>query len=320
MPPLEDTKDGACLVAPQAGLAVFSKPKWWRNTFSFCLSFAPKCIKPAAIIMAMVLVMLSTVVAESLLLQQANLGLLFVVLALNFFALIGALALLVWGFASWLSRLTGFALAFNQTPQSQFLSEKIDLAASKLTQLQSIQETDKRKAHLAKYWTGLSLFLTLPSILFIVPFCISLYASYVPAYLAHAQTAPTMPLPPVPEPVAMICTVASLIFGTYIMVLTLAGIVISASTDLQPGPAVMHTIKLSHIKILPLSLITVAMLSITLAISAPREILQHFVAMPWAENNIFVMFGEEIWRCVTSVILTTFTLAPFCEYLRSKPK
>jgi hypothetical protein len=316
-----DPQSGADVLPHQSGLSVLTKKNWWRNAFSFCVCFAPKCIKPASIFLALVFVMLGLVVVESLLLQQTaqqpNLIMLPIVFFLNLFALVISCFLICWGFAVWLGRLTAFAAAFNHTPQSQFLSEKIDIAASKLVQLTSIQESEKRKVFLAKYWSGISLFLTLPTIIFIVPFSITVYA----AYIAHAPAGATSTmLPAVSAPVNMICSIVSLVFGTYIMVISLAGIVISATTQLQPRDAVIETIKISHLKIVPLSLITLVMLSVSFVISAPREVVQHFVSIPFAENNPFFMFGDEIWRAITSVILLTFSLAPICEYLRSKPQ
>jgi hypothetical protein len=105
------------------------------------------------------------------------------------------------------------------------------------------------------------------------------------------------------------------------MVITFVGMVVSATTaELQSGPAAMETMVISHKKILPLFAITAAMLLLTVLISAPQEIIQRFVALPFVENNPFVMYAAEVWQSLTSVILLTFSLAPICEYLRSKPQ
>src|SRR6202034_959585 len=46
------------------GVAVLINKKWWRNAIHFSLYFAPKCIKPAIVSMAMIAVLVGTILVE----------------------------------------------------------------------------------------------------------------------------------------------------------------------------------------------------------------------------------------------------------------
>jgi hypothetical protein len=328
--------------------AVFStifNPNWLRNTFKVCLAFAPDCILPAALMTAAGLAatggfyFIVEELRKSQILQLQTILTAFILMTV---VLLVCLACLLWGFAIWLVRLNTFTHAFcaldvlhgristaadpaNGRPTlvaetavagdaSQVTTITKDASPFTSAQLKtqfklSHQFILKRRRYLARFYLLVSLVI-LPPVLFWMLLCaIKVYSGQ--------QSVLRISLPP---PVDYGITSTLALLGVYLVGLTCLSIVESSVSELGANNAAWDCIKRSFKIFLPMSIVSILILVLNVVIATPQLVLNPTEAfsMKFMSEPLLVSGASQTWQGITSLVLFTMSVCPFCEFLRKK--
>lgn len=222
--------------------------------------------------------------------------------------LAGTLVFMIWGVGVWLMRLTAFAHAFLELPLD---TQLVEAQTIKDKQASAIESVKSRRAYLAQYWLLVSIFLGVP--FFIVgALTIVKVLAITPIY---GQLLFSL------SPLANAIVLALLSFLLLIVTeVSLLGLVVSAVSNLPAATAAKETIKLSAQLLLPGLALSIFAVAICVVISSPQVLfhLNNPSTLFSMQGPVSELLLESGWQGVTSVVLWTFTTAPFCELLRGK--
>ena len=298
---------------PWKALGLLANGYWLKNTIKLSYIFAPKCIFPAIILTTGGLAMtagqffgLSQMHLE--LVQMANLLSALAILLTTF---VVVLVCLVYGFTLWLVRLSTFTHAFNE----------IDMAAKHLPSrenLKSIFESShkfmlSRKTYLTKFYLFVSMVMIMPVIIWMTLFSLKLLSSM-------PSSDPMLAKFPLPWGASVGITIGLVIMGCYLIGLSMTSVVVSSISKAPASAAAWDCIKLSFTRFFPMVAIVIVIAILNTVIATPQILLHPLdqFSMVNTQESLPASLASELWEGITSVMLFTLTLAPFCELFRER--
>lgn len=290
------------------------KPLWWKNIFKTSFCFAPQCILPAIVwSLAFAVVFGSFALVQQIMNAQTNPGLAQILQC--FFLLLGtlvvALGLVIWGLSAWLTRLTSFCRILLLLPADAMLDQNLSKTTIKECAEKAIKEVAQHKAHIAKLWFFVTLYMIVPVTAF---FGISLALCLTTPELIGVQLL-TLPKWLTIAFVFVACAIA--LFLTSLSLIALAA---SAHFHVDAKRAASRAFSLSLSMMLPACTMTLLLLLINVFVSSPEIVfqLQHPQSFLATKFELGPMLAEHLWQTLTSVVMWSFTTAPLCDMVRAK--
>lgn len=323
---------------------------WLKNTWKICLAFVPECILPAGLMtFAGLAVSLGfnfclEELKKSQVLQLQTLVTALLVLVL---VLIVCLVCFIWGFTVWLVRLNTFTHAFcmfnvrhgkllapvsagnippNQTTAALDAgsTEEATSGASENTITQADVKSQfksshafilKRRKYLARFYAIVSL-VALPPIFFWMILCA------VKLYSSMGSMSPAMLRISLPLPLDIAVTSSLFLVGVYLVGLSCMSVVVSSISTAGANNAAWDCIKLSFKYFLPMSIISIIILILNVVIATPQFVLNPAAVFStsFMSEPLLHSVGNQVWQGITSLVLFTISVSPYCALLSLKSK
>ncbi len=306
--------DGGCVhtvSACSSPYKCFVSSQWWKNALLLSFLFARHCVVPACLYLASLAIFLvPSIFIVATFKKTVDISNVVQAMLVYIVTLLVAVPLLFWCFGAWLVRLTAFSSAFESFSRDELIAAKVQRGRVLDGQRKALEQVKRQKVFLAKFWSTLTLFLTVPCALFLI-------SMLVLSCTSSAVLGPSALKLPV---AAMIVTEAiCLISGLALTMVSFVGISVSAVNVTEPVKLAKKAVSLSINNLGPLSVITAICLLSSVLITCPQELLPGgHVATPGTFSVTWLAVVQEIWRAVSSTVIWTITIAPICEFLRGK--
>ncbi len=293
---------------------LFSKT-WLMNTLRLCKVFSVRCVLPAVLLTCGGL---SLTIGEFFSFSQidpANAKIASILAAMGILLVTMVLFLLfvVWGLMSWLVRLSTFSHVFFALDMTTRFPGAVDIQALIASSHEFVLS---RKKYFAQFYLTLSLVLITPVLVAMVLFTVKALTITPPN---SGTMAIKIVLPPVAD---VVLTAVLAITSAYLLGVSFFAVVVSAVSKETANVAAWDCIKLSFRMFLPMIAIVVVIALVNTVIATPQFCLHpiEYLSFVNTTKSLPSSICSELWEGITSVILFTFTLAPFCELLRYRLK
>jgi len=215
------------------------------------------------------------------------------------------LILMGWALGVWLVKLTAFCAACIEVP---ITDKTLDRSRTIAAQSAAVESIWHKKAHLAKFWLYLSLFLS--------PLIAILAIFFTGKVLISASTYGEMIKIPPAINAALIGSAA--FFMLVISEISLVALAVSSRSNLEALQATKLAFKLSFKLFVPGVLITAFVTFLNVALASPQVLfrLHNPESMFLMQENVVQLMIETLWQGLSSVVLWTFTLTPITELVR----
>lgn len=287
---------------------------WWKNALTTSFLFAPRCIAPALIWSALGLISfgglgyVTTVMAVS---SNPGLPELIKALVILLVTSVVSITLLLWGISTWMMRLTAYCHSLLLLAPETLLSESIDKNLIKQTQETAFSDVRNHRAHIAKVWFLVTLYMSVPLALLLIIFMVE--------FLSRPELIgiKLFTLEPALELGLVLVGSLLMIFVTLLSLLALAA---SAHFQVSASQIAGRVFKLSFSLFLPAVLVTVVILVLNIVVSSPDLLLElkhpeQILSTKWDPRRGLV---EHIWQAVTSLMMWPLTTTPFCQLVRGR--
>lgn len=323
---------------------------WLKNTWKICLAFVPECILPAGL---MTFAGLAVSLGYNFCLEELKksqvlqLQTLVTTLAVMALVLMVCLICFIWGFTVWLVRLNTFTHAFcmldvqygkllapvsagnisakeaeaaidagSAEEAASGVPENTFTSADVKSQFKSSHTFIlKRRKYLARFYAIVSL-VALPPILFWMILCA------VKLYCSMGSMSPAMLRISLPLPVDIAVTSSLFLVGVYLVGLSCMSIVVSSVSTAGANNAAWDCIKLSFRYFLPMSIISIIILILNVVIATPQFVLNPAAVFStsFMSESLLHSVGNQVWQGITSLVLFTMSVSPYCALLSLKRK
>lgn len=307
--PVQDKSAGSSWRA----LGLLLDRAWLKNTFILSRAFAPRCILPAVLL---TVAGITTIVGRSLAFSQiqpegTQIISIFAAIGIMLATLGIVLSTLISAFVLWLVRLSTFSHAFcaldvsaRSAPGTIQMQEAFDTAHTYVV---------SRKKYFAQFYLMVTLVLLGPSLIWFGLFVTKILTMAPPN---SGSMVPKLVLPPVADiSINLLLTV----LGAYFFGFSLMALVMSTMSRDEPNQAAWSTIKLSFKLFLPMIALAVVVALLNTVIATP-QVLLHPKLMETTSGSLPLDVLSQVWEGLTSLMLFTLTVAPFCELLRNRLK
>ncbi|HEY9732704.1 MAG TPA: hypothetical protein V6C89_12375 [Drouetiella sp.] len=310
-PLLPDADMAASVATSFSPYKCFSSKQWWSNALLLSFLFAKHCVAPAGLYLASLAIFLvPSIFVVATFKKTVDISQLVQAMIVYVVTLIVAVPMLFWCFGAWLVRLTAFSAAFASFSRAELIENKVQSSRVQEVQRDALDHVKRQKVFLAKFWSTLTIFLSIPCALFLISMLVLSCTS--PAVLG--TSALKLPV------AAMVATdIVCLISGLSTTIVSFVGVSVSSVTDNEPVKQAKKAVALSARGILPLTVITASCLFASVLITCPQELVHGGrVTTPGVVSVSWLSVVQEVWRAVSSTVIWTLTIAPICEFLRGK--
>jgi hypothetical protein len=301
--------------SPWHALRLLVNKTWLRNTLILCRVFAPRCILPAVFLTVAGLALTSGQFYAFSQIHPEGMQLASILAAMGILlvTLIVVLVLLVLGFGLWLVRLSTFSHAFCALDMSSELPP--------LTEVRAIIASShafilSRKKYLARFYFMVSMVMITPIIVWLSLFTVKGLTMSPP----NSGTMVTrISLPPFAD---LSLSVVLAIMGAFLVGFSFSAVVVSSCSKANANFAAWDCIKLSFRMFFPMMALVLVVVILNTVIATPQFLLHPIesISLMNTPTTLPASLCSELWEGITSVILFTLTLAPFCELLRNRLK
>ena len=301
--------------SPWRALRLLANKTWLRNTFSLCRVFAPSCILPAVLLTVAGLALTSGEFYAFSQVHQEGTQIVSILAAMGILlvTLILVLVLLVLGFGLWLVRLSTFSHVFCVLDMSSELPA--------LTEVRAIIASSHafilaRKKYLARFYFMVSMVMIIPIIVWLSLFTVKGLTMTPP----NSGTMVTkISLPPFAD---LSLNVVLAIMGAYLVGFSFLAVFVSSCSKANANFAAWDCIKLSFRMFFPMIALVIVVVILNTLIATPQICLHPIesICLMNTPTTLPSSLCSELWEGITSVMLFTLTLAPFCELLRNRLK
>ncbi|MGH9553822.1 MAG: hypothetical protein ACRD3W_30865, partial [Terriglobales bacterium] len=296
-----------------SGLGFLLSPTWWRGASLASWLFAPQCILPAAIWTASgVVTALGGWFASVHMSGIVSAGDLFIACGALLITLPVCGALLIWGLGLWLLRLTAYARSFDLLPIGTLRvpDRQTIIAAQKKAQA----ELPQRQTFFLWFWlivTGI-----------VLPAGLVWFVSIM-TIMAQMKELTGQQLYTLPAPVNNALYAMIGFLSVVLSEISLVALIVSANSTRGAMDAAKESLALSFKAVLPGIILTIIFVVVNTIVATPQiftSLSDPMAVLLSARSDIKILLVGYFWQGVSSVVILTLTLSPFCEYFRGRVK
>jgi hypothetical protein len=288
---------------------------WLLNTLRLCQIFSVRCILPAVLLTSSGLCMTVGFFFSTSQIHPENTQFTSILAAMGmlFATMVLFLVFWIWGLLTLLVRLSIFSHVFYALD----MTSKLPAAAEIQAIIASSHEfVSSRKKYFAQFYMVLSLVLIPPVLVAMVLFTVKSLTMTPP----NSGAMPLKILLPPAVDVALTLVLA--ITSAYIAGVSFCAVAVSSGSREDANLAAWDCIKLSFRMFFPMMAIVVIIAVVNTVVATPQFCLHPMEYLSFANTTTTLpsTICSELWSGITSVILFTLSLAPFCELLRYRLK
>jgi hypothetical protein len=284
-------------------LLFLSSKLWWQESLRTAWTFAPFCIKPAAVLAVAHILLLAVVhllSRPSLLtaytpqdMTAESLKMLVLIGIGAIIALLAGLALSLWALTEWANSLTAVAHACLGRQGSP------DEAAFR----QSLNWVKRKRGYITKVWLYGAIFMLVP----IFPGALLLAHKWVFSAEWIQLGVPQLPLP------AWALFTVSFVTSDISFAYLFALLVFSAMSTLTPFGTAWKALSQSLPAAPKLLLLTAVVMVVNYVMSAPHALLIGTPIPDMVLQNLLLSILAQIWLSITSCLLWPWSVLPYCR-------